>query len=367
MRARERANIPEKCINPIVLQNEVTSYLHWSLLLCFILENDRFRQWYYQHFIQLGSFLYSHVGSSITKIMVDYLEHVEDTFRNSILLKHCIILGYDDLDKNDLNDILCYKLCQGYFGVVYLDEYFLPGKRSYQKHHFVHPTLFYGFDSLRHRFMCIGYDSQYILVKYELDFDTVREAFISGAAHYKKGAVYAEKEVVQLYLPNKQGTPYIFDNRTFFSELTDYVFSRSNNEKLYLFQHCNTLEYRGIHQQNVGLSVTDEVLLKLQEKMLGVDSIDYVAVHILAEHKRGIYNRLKYIYSQSGIPDKLGGEIDKYEKLVHQLEVARMLFLRETLTDKGSQLHKIVHILESTRKTEEEVLIKIINSYHERH
>lgn len=65
-----------------------------------------------------------------------------------------------------------------------------------------------------------------------------------------------------------------------------------------------------------GLDATDLVIDQLERLLWGENLIDYRAIHLLAEHKRGLFCRLKYVVDQYGLATEATEVVARYGELV---------------------------------------------------
>jgi hypothetical protein len=317
----------------IVLQKENTTFLHWSLPLCALLARESFRPWYYEHFVQLGSLCFDESGPDPGYAWIDYVESLNDTFRNSILLTHYLCLGYEDLNKPEIVQLLVQKIDRGYYAIVYLDEYFIPGRPNFRIRHFVHPVLLYGYDRTCRQFATVGFAPNSGLKRGAVAFDVLQEAFLEGEAHFRQDALYAEREIVQLLLPVDGGEPYRFDSDRFGRELGDYLSSTTDSGRRHIFEHGNAVNKRNVRKIRFGLAVYDEVLEQLRGRLEGKWSFDYRMIHLLAQHKRGLHERLKYVQSIWKSSDALARALAGYGTIADRCEQLCLNYLRRALEE----------------------------------
>lgn len=367
---------PQKELD-LILQNEITTYFHWLLPLCFILAYQRFIPWFYEHFIQIGSFFWDNPGYDKEYIWIDYQEHLTDTFKNGILFDHFLSLGYDDFDKSNFINFLINKIDQNYYAVIHLDEYYLPGKSSYQTRHFVHQSLIYGYDRDKRQFLAAGFNAKNVLAKNTIDFISMGQAFQSGETYYKDDSLFATREIIQLFLPAMYQETYQYDIQKFLFELADYAFSRTAQSKQYIFKQKSMLNKCGINNFKFGLNVYDCMVLKLKERLEGKHSFDYRFIHLLSEHKKGIYKRLNYLQTQCNPRININNDILEYKKIADQFETVRMNYLRHALIDSGFQnisvispknvsaIEYMIGIISNAKQREADILSNILSACHE--
>lgn len=296
----------------IALQNEITSYLNHALPLCVILADHRLLPWFYEHYIDIYGIIdeSGYLRLEFLEFWASYREVVEQTY-----------FGYDFLDPaTDIIDFVIHKINLGFYVIIHADEYYLPVKSHYQKVHFVHQSIIYGYDNNDQNFMAIGFNRDQLFTKITFEYDRFREAFAKGKIYYPSSAPWAENNVIELLKFNDHIETYPFDIRKFNLKLEKYLLAAGDPSVPFSAM---------INRQNVryGFKVFDEVIRCLENALEGQFTMDYQTIHFLAEHKKGIFNRLQYIAAQYPITGSLGKMIDEYRQIAGQFESIRIKFL----------------------------------------
>ena len=313
---RIRPELPEKVILDVVMQRELTTYLHRSLPMCAILSNENYRGWYYTNFVQIISHTFEN-----GYVELNYLTP-RDGFAD---VAEVISLGYPMLYLD--RDFVSYameNLCRGYYMVVHIDEFYIPDKGAYEETHFVHASLLYGYDRGKREFYGIGFDEDMTFRKIVFDFDAMNIAFEEGSKNYMQDAFWCEWSAVQLIKPKSPQVPFPFDLRRFMEELEDYLKSEPDLYKLYSFDY-------DMDSFKCGMSVYDYTAEKLKEAKKGVYLIDYRAIHLIAEHKKGMYDRLEYLKGIYDVSDDYVKLTERYGKIVDKAEKLRLRFMADFL------------------------------------
>jgi 3-oxoacyl-(acyl-carrier-protein) synthase/acyl carrier protein len=319
-------DISESKILPLKFQNDITSYLHYMLPLTVVLMDERLVPWFYEHFINIFTCM-----GPFNLSRFDFLEYefIRNQFITSIQFNYEMLL-----DVPEIIPFITDKINRGYYAIIYLDEYYLPEKDSYHKKHLMRASLIYGYHHQERRLLAVGFNKQQILGKITFDYDQFREAYENGKVRFPKIAPWAEKEALELLKFKNHATAYPFDLTRFLGRLDDYLESRGDNSVIYHYE---------IPDENVtyGAAVYDEVVRQLQNISIHHFTLDYVPFHFLAEHKKGIYNRLRYIGSRYQVPGDLLALIDEYYSVVEQFEAIRIKCLQLNYTMDLSRLFKL--------------------------
>ncbi len=338
----------------VIVQREITTYLHRSLPLCAILTYDKYMPWYYSNFIQIFSFMDRTGG-----LFIDYIEPC----RCAVEVMHIVNLAYHLLKqhKENIIDFVVEKINLGYNLIMFVDEYYLPNKWAYRKTHFVHSSMIYGYDNEKKQFMAIGFDQNMMFGKIVFDYNDFEDAYESGKIHYKETAPWCELSAIQLIRQNNFDEEYPYSNERFLMELEEYLFSKGDTRRLYSFMYKD-------NNAVFGIGVYDAAIQNLENLYSGKATIDYRAMHFIWEHKKGIYDRIGYSISRN----KLSGEIielhKEYLKVVDlsnnirlkSLELENSGIKASTLSANLEMLiNNILQMVKELKKADYDILLRI--------
>jgi acyl carrier protein len=341
---------------PIVMQREVTSYLFRAYPLCIALAFDNLRSWYYQKMIQICAQIHDD-----GYVILDYMEKFDFTSEVMVNLK----LRLEEL--KDIDNIVNYvieKINDGYYLSICLDEYHLGGKPKFRNTHFVHETLIYGYDNLERRFSGLGFDESGIFNTFTLDYHAVTMAFEDAKIYYPDSAPYAVEQAIRLFRPldiKTQAGVYPFDCNAFLQRLNDYLCSKGAITEInYIVPP--TLKRDHLTRKNLryGLEVGQVVVDRLERMIRGEILIDYRALHLLAEHKRGLLARLKYVAGLMGGAGATANTLAEYGSVVAGFETIRAEALKvmnsASKDDLFRYLERIIETMKSSLEKEKLIL-----------
>ncbi len=295
----------------VVMQKDITVYLHWSLPLCVVLAHDKFLPWFYNKFIQI----FSHTNEN-GFVLLNYLENY-----NNI----CEIGKYQGLGVNVLKnipsiiDFVIENINNGYYLIINLDESLLPNKTAYGSDHFIHESLIYGYDNEIGQIKAIGFNENHMFTKIEFEYDLFVKAYESAKINYRETSMHCEWASIRLVKINESDNEYPFSLQVFTQELKNYLFSIQDKAKTYIYD----LEHKG-GSYECGFKVYDVYINNLKKMLDGIFTMDYRATHLLAEHKRCIYNRLVFIMSKYDMPTEFKELCGDYAKIADRFEQIRI-------------------------------------------
>lgn len=343
----------------IKIQQEITTYLYRALPISIVLSYDKLIPWYYSHFIQICSQTFEQ-----GYIMIDYLqplEHIEEVV-------YCEYLGYDKLENvDDIIQFVISKINLGYYVVICLDEYYLSDKEDFQKKHFVHESMIYGYSCETKEFYGIGFNRNRIFANITFNFDMFRKAYEMGKEYYNEKAWYAEEKAVTL-LRQTQRDDFDFDPQKFLTKLQDYIISRGDEKDVYIVTPpTKKNEPRKNMFSNIkfkyGLDVYDDVINGLEWLLQGRKIIDYRAIHLISEHKKAMMNRFNFLISEYQLTGEIIQFIEEYRVICDSFEKIRMSFFElensDSIQEKDNLivLQEIIHVIRLI-KNDEKILLK---------
>ena len=343
----------------VVMQREITTYLHRSLPLCVILAYDKYLPWYYNNFIQV----FSNTESN-GYVEINYLED-RDCY---IEIADVVCLGYHLLkNEKSILEFIIEKINMGYYLVMNVDEFYLPNKEEYQKNHFVHSSLIYGYDNNTKCLKAIGFNNQRLFTELTFEYSQFTDAYENGKIHYKKDAPWCDWSAVQLIRPNSFEGEFPFSITRFINELEQYLFSKSDLRRLYAF------EYQP-EQTEFGIKVYDVFVKNLSNLLDGNMTIDYRAVHLLSEHKKCLYDRIGYViyrYQLSGEITELHKQYVEVVQLWNEIRIecfSQSLSEIDTASISEEQIaifQNIINKINEVKTIEYEILQKVIDDLKE--
>lgn len=106
-------------------------------------------------------------------------------------------------------------------------------------------------------------------------------------------------------------------------DLKDYIEGSGDFYRLYDFEYPEKQAVYGLEAQKV---VASQLKKLLEDKF----TIDYRAIHLLVEHKKGLYQRLMYIGENQELDMKWQQYCSLYKALVDKWEKLRVDYLHES-------------------------------------
>lgn len=257
-------------------QPPLICYLHHAYPLTVAMENEDFNSWFLSNYIQLeyrlksdelNFFTYVICGNSVLIPLIDYRAlDLDFIFKTNI----------------DIIDFIRNSINIGYYVTTYIDEFFISDREAYQKFHFRHEIMIYGFDSDKQIFNVIGFNHIHSYVASIVSFTELRESLLNSIDK-KNDLILLKAKDEDSYHPT-----YNFDIENVKTLLHDYLFSINSSERFRPIGTINNFTY--------GISVYNE-LIKYYQGIIQDDNkeCDFRHFSVLYEHKKTMLSRLQYL------------------------------------------------------------------------
>ena len=338
----------------VKVQKDVTTYLNYSLPLCAILSDSNLYAWFYEHFIQIYT-----LTDNDGNLWIDYLED-RNFYKN---ITEYEIYGCNELKSvESIINLVTNRINLQYYVIVYVDEYYLPGKESYRKSHFLHQLMIYGYDNENKTLKTIAFNKNKDFIETEYTYEQFVESYEEAKIYYDLSPVWVTNETLEL-IRIKAIDSYEFNTQLFLKELKCYLSNQGDYSKI----RQNNLIING-KKATFNYAIYDDLLFHLNNLIQGKITMDYRYMHLMFEHKDIMYKRLKYISSKYKVSDKLNELINEYlTEVTNSFELARNLFLKQMIvirsTDNKSYANEIllniINIVKQNKINEQRILAHV--------
>ena len=379
---------------PICLRNNMTAYCHHAFPLCIILADDKLQTWYYEHFIQLFSLKGFHDAglrglprspTAVNEIVISLPFSSDDMdkasqwreitvvdFIDTIqIYKDVLHIAYacDPLHR-DLIDCMITHINGGSYLCVFLDEYYLPGKKAFGIYHAIQPTLIYGYDHDLKRVKVVGFDANQIFGRLTFDFDTVVRAYEQAKCKLAE-LTNEQRSLVDVIRPRRFEVAYPFSMSRFLTELNDYISASCHSPHFYLeaagrfsfgVETWEAALAQGVH---FGLGVYRDIDDGLNNLLRNKHVMDYKQMHLLFEHKKGLYDRLNFVASTFINQAAFQQFLADYESIVKRLQLARLKFLKYVYSGNSNILREVIDGVTTAAQDELALLPRIHEKLHD--
>ena len=285
---------------------------------------DNYLELIYPYFIQV---FYAYSDHTLWFYYQD--QNYDELFQSDRILPNKMSLSPDIIVN-----MLCNGFKNGYYAHIHVDEYYLPYKGAYQKIHFFHDSLLYGYDFATSEFLLCSY---IIKGKDTSDYDVCRVSRDDLLLSIMECDI-SEVSFIRL----KQGLTPHFDSKMVYAKLKSYLTSsESGQDGLSGLAAC----YQAINQY----------IQSSEQSRMG----DHRQMRLLYEHKTLMYERIKYMNRlYHGLFDQ---EENEYAKVTEQFNKLFLLVLKHRTTKKNDLLARIQAVFEQGIKQEVSILNQLTN------
>ncbi len=335
---------------PLSANQDIRTYLHHFFPLSIVLATLDFHPWYYQNYVHIYARPFLRTANSGLMSKELFIDFVMPSGFQEILDQSFFSHTY----ITDIIDFIATNLDGNVYVSVDLNEFYLPVKQQYQHHHFVHPTLIYGYDHEKRELLCMGIDKKNAFKHYMVSYDDFVAAYGSmvqlvNSSNTDFGPTFSSTVVT--YKPKRTLLDWSHDNEyfdlrpqklfsldRFIMDLRDYLSASESRYNTYLMKGYATVKY--------GSDVYDELAAYLAE---GNDDQSYYkslnSIHLLYEHKKSFSIRLKYIADIYDMQEALEILVANYKKVISRLEKIRFVYMKKLFTGRGDIVDVVQGIL----------------------
>ncbi len=278
---------------------------------------------------------------------------------------------YDDFPTDTIVKRLKKELDKGNYAFIYLDEYYISSKKAYMRYPFRHQSLIYGYYENEQIFNAIAFDKSGHYAELKYSYDEVKKAYVSGVncadnliiepfgvAFLKVKPRFSHK----ISLKNVIGSLYDYINESF---PRDYRYTHAN-----LTINRKTVPQTQLLDAEFGLKVAREMANFYEQcAEAEFDFGHFKRVHFLYEHAQMLLERLAFYKKCFSFDSGYADVISEYAQLVQRYQQARLLYLKEGITNdlkgdncvsQAATMQKVAEIIRGIIPQEKTTLRKAI-------
>lgn len=329
-----------------VNHSPLSGYLEEAYPLTIALSNECSYEWIYSNYIQL---LFQNPDCfSNQPVKFFKLSFINGEIWNA----ECPLLCYDKINRNmllnmnvDVIQFICEAINQNYYVKINLDEYYLPYRKVYHKTHFVHESLFYGFDDELKELYGLSYvtdEKGYHFKEFTVNMEDVRNAY------QIESVLGVQQEKIVMISCNRERF-YEFDLDVVKKGIYEYINSVPTD-----------IRYSEVNNPAINVSFGLSIYEKLYEYLQQDRQKTVIPLHIIHEHKQLMLDRIMYMIDNQYI-DYNQELIEQYKVIIDKTYMCKMLFLKYIYTKSDSINKKLLDCLIEIRDMDE----KLMNSLYD--
>lgn len=290
------------------------------------------------HFIQLFMPRMENESSSKEQIMINYCHSLFGPFidNGSLIINNRILSYYQDEIQFLINCLQSH-----YYIFLHLDWRYCPYSDFYNKKHWVHGALIYGYNEIEKKFYLLDYVKGK-LSYLQISFEDLMKAIRSDIDGMRQSVSYASDMSLVKSITKKIELDIYKINGT----LYDYIsgidrFHRKFSPQKHVF----------------GVNVYDQINRGLQRVIDNEDIyVPRKMFYLLLEHKKIMELRLQYLSNYLKI-----SICDDYSQIRKKAEVCLNLYLKYEVTNNKKLINTIIQHIEEMKKMEFRVLPEVIH------
>lgn len=323
----------EKIINPINFDPPIKGYLGYAIPLGIVFAKDNsYLPSLYNNYIMTIS---KKDFSTFEQADNDWMLQKEGVFKvNTMVLPKYLLQSRDDI-----LELMLQLLENKSYILTKSNEYYIPDRNAYKKFNFDHENLVYGCDMEKQQFNVASYknDGYYggSLIRFDEYFDALK---------YNEFTDFTFNILTKVtdYKPR-------FDIEKCSSYLCDYLSGSNRKYDLSQDKYCFGIDA----VKNLYFYIEH---IKDSEKELAVRYF-----YFLWEHKKLMYDRIKYMTENGYVKGKLN-LYNEYYQAVNASEMIKNLSLKYNIKHDDNTLIRIQNLLCSVIKNDEKILAKLIEN-----
>ncbi|WP_405059949.1 hypothetical protein OG474_45470 [Kribbella sp. NBC_01505] len=303
---------------PIELQRHFNNYLSGALPLCVVLGTGH-TGWFEERFAELHSYRIAADGG------VSWIDF-NDTFAYRGLLGTDVV-GLEQAEQLDnVADYLEAAVAAGTYVILFVDLNRLQDLGRTLMHEF----LVYGFEPATRSFVAAGFDRDRRFQEFLFPASALEAAFRSGLEQIRTSERWNKMTAVAQTLTPGPRPAAVADPARIVAALRRYLLSVVPDDfDPYggYWWYSRAADVAPGERIKFGLDVYDDAREHLRAAAEGQVRYDYRVVHLLAEHKRIVLDRLRLLTT----PGEHEATISAYSSLVGDMERLRLAGLKHTL------------------------------------
>ncbi len=313
--------------------------------LSIIFGDKRILPWFFSNYIQLEWIYNKDIVDRYIKFSYFEEYYIGIPFINKQIFIREVI------SDTDVVRFLIRNIDAGWYTQLCLDEYYIPGKTSFQDNHYGHDNLICGYNLTKEIFTLFGYNNDRKLGFSYASFEQIRNAYASTDIELFPVIPnsFSYGNLIFLIKPDEE-VSYSLDLNCIEKLLKEYL-NGSN------FAIRNDLIYNPTDEKLYGMNIYDELISRFRNYVESVVE-DIRLLHTIYEHKKVMVMRIKYLKELSYIPPETS--MDEFDLLEKKAQIARNLQLKYVFLLNTDLLDKIADILVDMKHIEAEAIKKLI-------
>lgn len=318
----------------------ITGLVDEAYPLVVALSHPRPWPWFYSNYIQMAFKNDDLMGYNVRFYKTDHRGIMWDTLNPWI--------NYNIMNVNFLKslnmgiiDFIVQSIDNGFYMSVFLDRYYLPGIRNYQKSHMTHEAMVFGYDLEKEQIYLIEYQETYLK-----EFIVTFAEFIDA---YDNSDLSRYEDIHLMKFDTQRH--YEFDLVNISEQLQDYLSSQNTSER---YRINSNPVYSPL--VSFGLDIYNDLRFLLEYNHL---KYDIRVFNSIWEHKKVMKDRVQYMADQ-GYVDGIAELVLPCKEIEDKSYLLKSQFMKLCATRNPAQVGKVLLMLNAMEELERSVYGKIV-------
>lgn len=346
------SNSTDEVILPIYFPPPIRCHLPYSIISSIIVADMQNWNWIDNNFIQIWK-------ENKDDERIHFYPSQDFTYRDhSLLTMTDLNSNILPLNSKTIIDYIINAINNGYYIVLYLDEFYIPQTRLYSTRHKNHSQFIFGYNYKRKIFKLLNFDKKTNNLNIiDLNFSDVIYSFKIYIGEIPNLNLETNKDTdyrMILMKPlynslNKEMYQFPVDVSTINQQLEDFLESANSSKKTNFFT--------GRLNGSWGLSVYKELADNI---LFSNDGIDFRGFYLIYEHKIFMRHRFYKLF-QLGFAENYDQEL---QEVVLIAEKMKMLCYKYNICMASEQLKSIVNLFSLLEEKEKRLYTEYLNDFY---
>lgn len=334
----------------------ISSYTQYAHMLAILNSYPSTEDWIFNNYINLWG-----------ERPKDNPDGLSIRFGSWCTMKDCpyFKMNFYDKDSFDLNvvEFIVSEINSGYYLNISYDPYYIMDSDAYNKMHYDHQMLIYGYDNESKVFYIADFfkSSKYTFMT--SSFDSVKNA-VNSALKLERFSCVEIKFC---------DTTYEFSNYILYNSLNSFLCSRLRSEN-HIYRekdesmNIGVTEAQGLSEGLYTFGIENYNLLKFTLTRILNDKIDFYdmkPLYVIFDHKVIMCERLRYL-AKKGIISYNDSINDKYDNVKNISRINYQVFIKFLITKNYKLIGEIIDNLNKMESLEKEALTYLIEKVSEK-
>ncbi|MCD1259473.1 hypothetical protein B5M42_011570 [Paenibacillus athensensis] len=324
-----------------IYPTQLVGKLHHSLPQSIISDKQRFEAWFFSNYIQL----FCNKGDR-GSFPVNFYEYFLWDHPFPPLYAEKLTRGTIEMLGMDLFDFIVKCIDSGKYVYAYVDEFYVPFL-TYQRWHYVHDIMIYGYDLETRELDAVGMTQANHFGTARITFEQFMEGYQAPTQHEYQHDIFL--------LHEKFNTTYEFDLVLVRELLEDYVYSRNTSTRYRMV--ANPLDCL------FGMEIYDRYMDDLRLAKETGELISYLPIHTMMEHKECMLRRMEYMRDHGHVDaERVVPVMEAYREVTLATQVLRSMILKRHRTRKDNPtVDQLLDKVAVIRDKERQVLLDFLD------